>query len=134
MAIALPGACVELAEGAMGPPAVDRIFNELGKQNPEMLESWCDGRERALMESLKSQHAEAFPISVPDVIAAYTVLKESLSTQDQTRFAQIIDNVDAASADDRCWFVQVLHQGVERLHEPSRSTLARVALGQDLEK
>jgi len=134
MAIALPGACVELAEGAMGPPAVDRIFNELGKQNPEMLESWCDGRERALMESIKSQHAEAFPISVHDVIAAYAVLKESLSTQEQKRFAQIIDNVDAASADDRCWFVQVLHQGVEGLHEPSRSTLARVALGQDLEK
>jgi hypothetical protein len=133
LAIALPAACVELAEGAMGQPALDRIFNEVGKQDPAMLETWCDGRERALVESLKSQHAEAFPISATDVIAAFGVLIEDLSERDQTRFAHIVDNIEASSAENRCWFVQVLHQGIERLQEPSRSTLARVALGQDVE-
>jgi hypothetical protein len=125
--------CAALADGAITKPALHRLLNELGKRDRAALRTWCDCVERLLVESLKSKHGDAFAISEADAAAAFGVLYEGLSEKDRARFDRIsID--ERSNAKDHCWFARVMFQGVERLHEPSRSTLARVALGQDIDK
>jgi hypothetical protein len=134
LATASPADCTALADGAISERALDRLFNELGKRDDAALGTWCDCVERLLVESLKSKHGEAFPVSEADATAAFGVLHEGLSEKDRARFDRISDDYERSSAEDHCWFARVIFQGAERLREPSRSTLARVGLGQDIDK
>jgi hypothetical protein len=134
LATAPPADCTALADGAITERALHRLFNELGKQNRAALTTWCDCQERLLMESLKSTHAKAFPVSEADVTAAFGLLYEGLSEKDKARFERIADDYEGSTAEDHCWFARAIFQGVERLREPSRSKLARVGLGQDIDK
>jgi hypothetical protein len=134
LATAPPADCAALADGAIPQSALDRILNEVGKQDPALLRTWCAARERALMESLESTHAEAFPVSEADVIAAFGVLDEGLPEKDRARLGRIVDDYAGSSAEDRCWYARVIFQGIERFGEPSRSKLARMGLGQDIDK
>jgi hypothetical protein len=134
LAIASPAECEALAEGAIGGPALHRIFNELGKQNSATLATWHTCVEKAILESLKSQHTETFPVSEADAAAAFTALYNGLSEEAKAQYSRITENYEQSSAEDHCWFARTMFQGVERLQEPSRSKLARVGLGQDIEK
>ena len=134
LAIAPPGDCAALGHGAITGSAMSELLRKLGKQDRTALRTWFSFRERVLLESLKSQHAETFPVSEADATAALAVLYEQLSEKDRATYDRITADYEKASAEDRCWWAGFLFQGVERLPEPSRSKLARVALGQDLEK
>ena len=134
LAIAPPADCAALGHGAITQSAMSELLRKLGKQDRTALRTWFSFRERVLLESLKSQHAETFPVSEVDATAALAVLYKELSEKDRATYDRITADYEKASAEDHCWWAGFLFQGVERLPEPSRSKLARVALGQDLEK
>jgi hypothetical protein len=134
LATASPADCAALADGAITKQALHALFNEVGKQDRAALGTWCACQEKALIESLKSKHAEAFPVSQADAAAAFGVVHEGLSENDRARFERIVDDYEKSSAEDHCWYARVIFQGIERLREPSRSKLARVGLGQDIDK
>jgi hypothetical protein len=126
--------CAALAEGTIAQPALNKILNELGRHDRSMLTAWCGAQERSLVESLKSTHAEAFPISEAETTDVFSALYEDLPETERARYRRVTDNYEQSSAEDHCWFARTIFQGVERLGEPSRSTLARVGLGQDIDK
>jgi hypothetical protein len=134
LATASPADCAALVDGAIARQALHALFNEVGKQDRAALTTWCACQERALIESLKSTHAQAFPVSEADAAAAFGLLHEGLSEKDSARFERLVDDYERSSADDRCWYGRVIFQGIERLPEPSRSRLARMGLGQDIDK
>ena len=134
LAIAPPADCAALAGGAITHTALSELFRKLEKQDHTAMSTWFSFRERVLLESLKSQHAETFPVSEADATAALAVIYEELSEKDRATYDRITADNEKASAEDRCWLEGLLFQEVEKLPEPSRSKLARVALGQDLEK
>lgn len=87
-----------------------------------------------ILESLKSKHAEAFPVFEADQTAAFTALYETLSDEGKAQYRRVTENYEGSSPEDHCWFARTIFQGVERLQEPSRSKLARIVLGQEIEK
>jgi hypothetical protein len=134
LAAAPPADCAALADRTITRSALDAILNELGRQDAAALRTWCDVRERTLVESLKSTHAEAFPISEAEVIAAVDVLYQGLSETDRARWARIVDDYEGSSAEDRCWYARTTVQGIEEPGQPARRKLARVVLGQEIDK
>jgi hypothetical protein len=134
LAAASPADCAALADGTIRTEALHALFNEVGKQDRDALGTWCACVEAALLESLKSTHTKAFPVSEAEAAAAFGVLREGLSENDSARFDRIVDDYEKSSTEDHCWFARVIFQGIERLREPSRSTLARVGVGQDIEE
>ena len=131
LAIAAPATCAAIADGTITQPAMDELLRELGKQDPTALTTWFGYRERVFLEWLKSQHT--FPVSATDKRAAFTALYNGLSEQDKTRYERITDNPEQSSAEEKCWLQRTVLQEFERLPEPSRSKLARLGLGQDIE-
>jgi hypothetical protein len=134
LAIAPPPDCAALCHGAITHPALSALLKKLGKQDRSAMRTWFSFRQRVLLESLKSQHAETFPVSEADTKAALAVLYEELSEKDRATYDRITADFKKASAEDLCWWSGFVFQGVEKLPEPSRSKLARVALGQHYEK
>ncbi|HKA20506.1 MAG TPA: hypothetical protein VKN18_19635 [Blastocatellia bacterium] len=133
LAIAPLANCAAAAKGAVPPQALDRLFNELAKQDPASLKTWCSCQERALLESLKSTHTRAFQVSEADAAAAFADLYTVLSEEDRTQFHRIATGYEQASADDHCWFTRAILEGAEKVREPSRSRLARIGQGQEIE-
>lgn len=133
LATASSADCAALVNGTIGSEALYALFNEVGKQDRGALGMWCDCMEAALLESLKPTHGAVFPVSQDDAATALGSLHEGLSGNDKTRFERISDDYEKSSAEDQCWYARVIFQGIETLREPSRSKLARVALGQDIE-
>jgi hypothetical protein len=134
LAIASPANCAALAEGAITQPTLNELLSKLFEQDPTARTTWLSCHERLLLESLKSQHTETFPVSEADKTAAFALLHEGLSEKDRATYDRITADYEKASAEDHCWLTRAIFQGIERLQEPSRSKLARVALGQDLQK
>jgi hypothetical protein len=134
LATASPADCAALADGTISSDALYSLFNEVGKQDRAALETWCACVETELLESLKPTHGEAFPVSEADAAAALGLLQERLSEHDRTRFEQISDDYERSSAADHCWYARMIFQGIEKLPEPSRSKLARLGVGQDIEE
>jgi hypothetical protein len=134
LAIAPPANCAAIAEGATTQASMHDLLRKLGRQDGTTVTTWFSCLERTQLESLKSQHTETFPISLADVAAASALLKEGLSEEDRVRYDRITADYQKASAEDLCWCVRTIYQGVERLQEPYRSKLARVAMGQEIEK
>jgi len=132
--IASPADCAALADGTLTGPAKQGLLRELGKRDLTILTRYFSYQERKLVESLKPQHSDTFSISEADAAAAWALLKEGLSEKDRLAYDRITSDYEKASAEDHCWRVQTIFQGVERLQEPSRSKLARVAMGQEIEK
>jgi len=88
-------------------------------------------KEKVILESLKSEHVDFFPVSEADATAAFTALYKNLSEQDKARCKRVTGNFAHSNTEDQCWFVRAMYEGVERLSEPSRGKLARLALGQE---
>jgi len=133
LAIASPANCAALANRTLVGPALDELVNELFKQDRTARTTWFNCYERLILESVKSQHPETFPVSEAEAKAAFALLYEGLSEKDRATYNRITADFEKASADDRCWFAQALLQGVAKLEEPSSGKLARVGLGQDIE-
>jgi hypothetical protein len=131
LAIAPPASCAAIADGTMTQPAMNELLRELSKQDSAALTTWFECQDRVLLESLKSQHT--FPVSKADKRVANVALYNGLSEQDKARYRRVTDNPEQSSAEDKCWLEQTIFQGIEKLQEPSRSKLARVGLGQDVE-
>ncbi len=134
LATASPAECAALANGTISSDALYALFNEVGKRDRGALGAWCDCVEAALLESLKPTHGKAFPVSQSDAAAALDLLQEGLAGNDQARFERISGDFERSSAEDQCWYARVIFQGIEKLREPSRSKLARLGVGQDIEE
>jgi hypothetical protein len=134
LAHAPSAACGAIADGTIEQAALDKILNELGRRKPALLETWCTSQEKPLLAALDPTHLQAFPVSQADATAAFNQLFEGLSPENQARYRRVTESYEHSSADDHCWFARTLFDGVNRVREPSRSKLARIALGQDVEK
>jgi hypothetical protein len=128
LTISSPGDCGAISDGSIGEPATENILNKLGKQKLATLYNY---QEKVILESLKSEHVDVFPVSEADATAALTALYNSLSEEDKARYHRVIVNLAQANTEDQCWFMRAMYEGIERLSEPSRSKLARLALGQE---
>jgi hypothetical protein len=133
LALAPPADCAALAEGTIPQPALDGLFNELAKQDPKILTTWCSCQERILVESLASTHTEAYRVSNRDAVAAIANLFTILSETDRVQFHRITSDYGRASAEDHCWLERTILDGAEKVPEPSRTTLARIGQGQEIE-
>lgn len=131
---ASPAECGELADGTIKQPAFNEILNEVGRRNPATLKTWCTCQEKPLLESLKSTHATAFPVSEADATAVFGLLYKELPDEGKARYRRVTANYEQSSVEDHCWFARTIFEGIGGLGEPSRSKLARVALGQDTDK
>jgi hypothetical protein len=123
--------CAAIANGTVTEPVLRSRLNELGMADPAALRAWVAFRRHALTESVASTHAAAFPLSNADVLEAFARLYEKLPAADGERFGDIAGRYESANTQDQCWFARTLLGGVGLLHEPSRTKLARAALGQD---
>jgi hypothetical protein len=133
LAIAPLADCAAAAEGTMSQSTVDRLFNELAKQDSAVLRTWCSCQGRMMVESLKSTHTKIFRVSNADAVAAFADLYNVLSEQDHSQFHRISSNFEHASPEDRCWFLRTILEGAGKTPEPARSRLARIGQGQDIE-
>ena len=134
LATASPANCAALAEGAITQTTLNELLSKLFEQDPTARTTWLSSHERLLLESLKSQHTEIFPVSPSDKTLAFALLHEGLSEKDRATYDRITADYGKASAEDHCWLTRTIFQGIERLPEPSRSKLARVAVGQEIER
>jgi hypothetical protein len=134
LAHAPSAACGAIADGTIEQAALDKILNELGRRKPALLETWCTSQEKPLLAALDPTHLQAFPVSQADATAAFNQLFEGLSPENQARYRRVTESYEHSSAEDHCWFARTLFDGINRVREPSRSKLARIALGQDVEK
>jgi len=128
LTISSPADCGAISDGSVGEVAMENILNKLGRPKLATLNEY---KEKVILESLKSEHVDVFPVSEADVTAAFTALYNSLSEEDKARYHRVTENLAQANAEDQCWLMRVMYEGVERLSEPSRSKLARLALGQE---
>lgn len=64
-----------------------------------------------ILESLKSKHAEAFPVFEADQTAAFTALYD----EGKAQYRRVTENYEGSSPEDHCWFARTIFQGVERL-------------------
>jgi hypothetical protein len=133
LAIAPLADCAAAADAAISQPALNRLFNELAKQDPTTLTTWCSCQERVLVESLATTHTRAFQVSDADAAAAFADLHRVLSEKDRVQFHRIVTNYEQSSAEDHCWFRRAILEGAEKVPEPSRSRLARIGQGQEIE-
>lgn len=115
-------------------PALDRLLNQLAKQDRTTLATWCSCQERALLESLESRHTRAFQVSESDAAAAFADLYTAFSQKDHAQFYRIATDYEQASAEDHCWFRRAILEGAEKVQQPPRSRLARIGQGQEIEK
>jgi hypothetical protein len=120
--------CGAISDGTIGEPAVKNILNKLGRQKLVTLYNY---KEKVILESLKSEHVDFFPVSEADATAALIALYNSLSEKDKARYHRVTENFAHLTTEEQCWFVRAMYEGIERLSEPSRSKLARLALGQE---
>jgi hypothetical protein len=125
--------CGAVADGTISQPVLDQLFNELAKQDPKTLTTWCSCQERTLVESLASTHTRAYRVSNQDAVAAFADLFSVLSETDRAQFHRITRDSERSSAEDHCWLERTILEGAERVREPSRSRLARIGQGQEIE-
>jgi hypothetical protein len=133
LAIAPLADCAAAAEGTLNQSTLDRLFNELAKQDSAVLGTWCSCQKRAILESLESTHTNMFRVSHADAVAAFADLYSVLSEQDYLQFHRISSDYEHASAEDRCRFWRAILEGAGKVPEPARSRLARIGQGQEIE-
>jgi hypothetical protein len=129
-----PAACAALANGTATHATSRPLLNELGMADQDAFRAFFAFRKKALTESLASRHAAAFPLTDGDVLAGFVRVLEGLSTADQGRFHRVSAAYDSASPEDQCWYARALFERIERLDEPYRSKVARMALGQPVDR
>jgi hypothetical protein len=72
-------------------------------------------------------------VSEADAVAAFTDLYTVLSEKDRVQFHRIATDYEHSSAEDHCWFRRAILEGAEKVPETSRSRLARIGQGQEIE-
>jgi hypothetical protein len=130
LAAAPAAECAAIVNGTVAEPVLRSLLNQLGRADPAALRAWFTFRKNVLTESVAPAHAAVFPLWDADVLEAFARLQERLSAAEGERFLRIGIGFESANADDQCWFGRTVSGGVGLLHEPSRSKLARAALGQ----
>jgi hypothetical protein len=133
LAIAPLADCAAAAEGTITQSTLDRLFNELAKQDSAVLGTWCSCQKRVMLESLESTHTNIFRVSQADAVAAFADLYSVLSEKDYLQFHRISSDYEHASAEDRCRFWRAILEGAGKVPEPARSRLARIGQGQEIE-
>ena len=134
LAAASPDECAAIVKGTVAEPVLRSLLNRLGKADPTTLRAWVAFRKSILKESVAPSHAAVFPLSDADVVEAFARLTETLPGGQGERFAAVAFRFETANSDDQCWFGRTLLDGTGLLQEPSRSNLARAALGQQTDK
>jgi hypothetical protein len=73
------------------------------------------------------------PVSGEETQGMFQTIHNNLSERDQERFAQVLDNIERASAADQCWMSTSMQSTALILVDPERSqlfkTMARIEAG-----